>query len=89
MYSAKKKDGRPLYELAREGIEVEREPKLCHLYDFHFKNYEKPDARFSVTCSSGTYIRTLSQDSLDFWEQLECSPRSIELARADLILRTR
>lgn len=62
MYSAKKKDGRPLYELAREGIEVEREPKLCHLSDFHFKNYEKPDAGFSVTCSSGTYIRTLSQD---------------------------
>jgi tRNA pseudouridine55 synthase len=62
MFSAKKKDGKPLYELAREGIEIEREPKLCQLTDFRFESYESPRARFSVTCSSGTYIRTLAQD---------------------------
>lgn len=62
MHSAKKKNGRPLYELAREGIEVEREPKICHLHEFRFTDYPKPEARFSVTCSSGTYIRTLAQD---------------------------
>jgi tRNA pseudouridine55 synthase len=62
MHSAKKKDGRPLYELAREGIVVEREPKLCHLYSFKIEEYTPPVARFSLTCSSGTYVRTLAQD---------------------------
>lgn len=62
MHSAKKKDGKPLYELAREGIEVEREPKLCHLYQFEILSYEKPRARIRLVCSSGTYVRTLAQD---------------------------
>lgn len=62
MHSAKKQDGKPLYELARQGIEVEREPKLCHLYRFEILTYEKPHATFRVVCSSGTYIRTLAQD---------------------------
>ena len=62
MHSAKKKDGKPLYELARAGIEVEREPKLCHLYEFDISSYEKPRAKFKLVCSSGTYVRTLAQD---------------------------
>jgi tRNA pseudouridine55 synthase len=62
MHSAKKRDGKPLYELARQGIEIEREPKLCRLSDFEILAYEAPRARFRVTCSSGTYIRTLAQD---------------------------
>ena len=62
MHSAKKKNGKPLYELARAGIEIERDPKLCHLYDFKIKSYEAPHAKFEVRCSSGTYIRTLAQD---------------------------
>lgn len=62
MHSAKKKDGKPLYELARQGIEIEREPKLCHLYAFVVHSYESPEARVTVECSSGTYIRTLAQD---------------------------
>lgn len=62
MHSAKKKDGKPLYELARQGIEVDREPKVCHLYSFDILNYEKPRASFRVNCSSGTYIRTLAKD---------------------------
>jgi tRNA pseudouridine55 synthase len=62
MHSAKKRDGKPLYELARQGIEVEREAKLCKLDRFDFQDYKKPEARFSVSCSSGTYIRTLAQD---------------------------
>jgi tRNA pseudouridine55 synthase len=62
MHSAKKKDGKPLYELARQGIEIEREPKLCHLYQFEITSYEAPRAIFRVRCSSGTYIRTLSKD---------------------------
>lgn len=62
MHSAKKKEGVPLYELARQGIEVDREPKTCHLYKFDILDYAPPTARFRVTCSSGTYIRTLAQD---------------------------
>ncbi|MBY0470732.1 tRNA pseudouridine(55) synthase TruB [bacterium] len=62
MHSAKKRDGKPLYELARAGIEVEREPKKCRLYSFEIQSYEPPTAKFSVRCSSGTYIRTLAQD---------------------------
>jgi tRNA pseudouridine55 synthase len=62
MHSAKKKDGKPLYELARQGIEVERQPKVCQIYSFEIFNYENRRARFRVVCSSGTYIRTLSQD---------------------------
>lgn len=62
MHSAKKKNGKALYELARAGLEVEREPKLCHLRQFEITGYEKPRASFEVTCTSGTYIRTLAQD---------------------------
>jgi tRNA pseudouridine55 synthase len=62
MHSAKKKDGKPLYELARKGIEVEREPKLCTLHRFEIESYEAPRARFSLSCTSGTYVRTLAQD---------------------------
>src|SRR4051812_27690492 len=62
MHSAKKVDGKPLYELARQGIEIEREAKVCHLYSFEILSYEKPRARFRLTCSSGTYVRTLAQD---------------------------
>ena len=62
MHSAKKHEGKPLYELARAGIEVEREPKLCHLYEFEILSYEKPRATFRLVCGSGTYVRTLAQD---------------------------
>lgn len=62
MHSAKKKEGRPLYELARQGLEVEREHKICHLYQFEILEYTKPSIRFRLVCSSGTYVRTLAQD---------------------------
>ncbi len=62
MYSAKKKDGKRLYQLARAGIEVEREPQLCSLDEFKIENYNPPEAFFELTCSAGTYVRTLSQD---------------------------
>jgi tRNA pseudouridine55 synthase len=62
MHSAKKKDGKPLYELARAGIEIERDPVLCQIHQFKILSYEAPRALFQVLCSSGTYIRTLAQD---------------------------
>ncbi|MBI5139794.1 tRNA pseudouridine(55) synthase TruB [Candidatus Nomurabacteria bacterium] len=68
MHSAKKINGQKLYELARKGIEIERQPKLCQLYRFEITEYDKPKAKFILTCSSGTYIRTLAQDFARFFD---------------------
>lgn len=62
MFSAKKVDGRPLYELARRGIEVERKPKLCFINKFEILEFNLTSMRFSVDVSSGTYIRTFAED---------------------------
>ena len=62
MHSAKKLNGKPLYELARAGLDVEREPKTCYLYEFLIQEYSAPNAKFGLKCSSGTYVRTLAQD---------------------------
>src|SRR6476620_11722098 len=62
MHSAKKQNGIALYELARQGIEVERKPQLCQILEFQIQNYELPKASCKVQCSSGTYIRVLAQD---------------------------
>ena len=62
MYSALKKDGKKLYELARAGIEVEREPRPVTFYDIAVTDVELPRFRIRVTCSRGTYIRTLCHD---------------------------
>lgn len=62
MHSAKKHQGKPLYELARRGVEIEREPVTCRLHSFDILAFDAPRASFRVACSSGTYIRTLAQD---------------------------
>ena len=62
MVSAIKKDGVPLYKLARKGIEVERKPRLVHIYSFQFDRYEEPMGHFQVACTKGTYVRTLAHD---------------------------
>ena len=62
MYSALKRDGKKLYELARAGIEVEREPRPVTFYEIEVREISLPRARISVTCSKGTYIRTLCHD---------------------------
>lgn len=59
MVSAVKKDGVPLYKLARKGIEVERKARLVHLYNFRFTDYFAPRGDFRVACTKGTYVRTL------------------------------
>ncbi|MBN1269192.1 MAG: tRNA pseudouridine(55) synthase TruB [Kiritimatiellae bacterium] len=59
MVSAIKKDGVPLYKLARRGQTVEREPRLIHLYEFSLLAFEPPNARFRLRCTKGTYVRTL------------------------------
>ena len=62
MVSAIKKNGVPLYKLARQGIEVVREPRLVHIYNFRFTNYTEPLAKFKLACTKGTYIRSVAHD---------------------------
>jgi len=62
MVSAVKKDGVPLYKLARKGLEVERKPRLIHLYSFRFTQYEEPIGCFRVACTKGTYVRSLAHE---------------------------
>ncbi|HEX5397734.1 MAG TPA: tRNA pseudouridine(55) synthase TruB [Verrucomicrobiae bacterium] len=62
MVSAVKKGGVPLYKLARKGVEVEREPRLIHIYNFRFTNYEPPLGRFKIACTKGTYVRSIAHE---------------------------
>ncbi len=62
MYSAIKKDGKKLYEYARQGIEIEREPRLVEIFSIDNINISLPDISFKVHCSKGTYIRSLCRD---------------------------
>ena len=62
MYSAKKINGKKLYELARKGIEVERKPQEVNIYAIKIIDYEWPILKIKVHCSSGTYIRSLAHD---------------------------
>ena len=62
MVSAIKKDGVPLYKLARKGIEIEREPRLVHIYNFRFTRYEPPHGWFKIACTKGTYVRSLAHE---------------------------
>jgi len=78
MVSAVKKDGVPLYKLARKGLEVERKPRLIHIYSFRFTNYEEPFGSFRVACTKGTYVRTLAHD---FGQKLGCGAHLATLRR--------
>ena len=62
MVSAKKQGGIPLYKLARKGIEVVREPRLVHIFNYRFTAYAEPLAKFRVACTKGTYVRSLAND---------------------------
>jgi tRNA pseudouridine55 synthase len=62
MYSAVKKDGIPLHRLARQGQEVEREPKWVVIDRFEPTRYAPPELDVSVTCSAGTYVRVLAAE---------------------------
>ena len=62
MVSAIKKDGVPLYKLAREGKTVEREPRLVTVFHYEIKEIALPDITFRVVCSKGFYVRTYAHD---------------------------
>ncbi|MEK7213301.1 MAG: tRNA pseudouridine(55) synthase TruB, partial [Patescibacteria group bacterium] len=62
MFSAKKINGQRLYTLARQGQTVERKPAQIEIYEIKFLSYAWPYLKIEVSCSAGTYIRTLAQD---------------------------
>lgn len=62
MYSALKRDGRPLYEIAREGREVAREARRVRVYELERTGFEGDRLELRVRCSKGTYVRTLVED---------------------------
>jgi tRNA pseudouridine55 synthase len=62
MVSAVKVEGVPLYKLARKGVEVERKPRLIHIYSFTFSRYERPLADFRLACTKGTYVRSIAHE---------------------------
>lgn len=78
MVSAIKKDGVPLYKLARKGIEVERKPRLIHIYRFRFTEYNEPVGAFRVACTKGTYVRSLAHD---LGQKLGCGAHLTTLRR--------
>lgn len=78
MVSAKKINGTALYKLARQGKEVVREPRLVHLYTYRFSEYEEPFAYFRVSCTKGTYVRSLASD---LGEKLGCGAHLTALRR--------
>ena len=78
MYSAIKKDGKRLYELARQGIEVEREKRIVTIYNCDFVSFENEEYTIDVKCSKGTYIRSLISD---IGEMLGCGAVMTALRR--------
>jgi tRNA pseudouridine55 synthase len=82
MFSAKKKEGVPLYKLARKGKEVEREARVIHVSSFDLDEFHAPDKiDFTVSCTKGTYVRTLAHD---LGEKLGCGAHLISLNRTDI-----
>lgn len=77
-HSAIKKDGKPVYLLARKGKDVQLEPRTIHIKEFAITNIEMPLVYFKVTCSTGTYIRSLAND---FGAALGCGGHLSSLCR--------
>ncbi len=78
MVSAIKKQGVPLYKLARKGIEIEREPRLVHIYNFRFTGYEPPLGQFRVACTKGTYVRSIAHE---LGQKFGCGAHLVALRR--------
>jgi len=78
MYSALKRDGKPLYEYARSGIEIEREARRITIYSIKLLNVQWPVIDIEVHCSKGTYIRVLAED---MGHALGCGAHLIGLRR--------
>jgi len=79
MVSAIKKNGVPLYKLARKGVEVEREARLVHIYNFRFTEYQEPNAQFRLACTKGTYVRSVAHE---LGQKLGCGAHLATLRRS-------
>jgi tRNA pseudouridine55 synthase len=79
MVSAIKVKGVPLYKLARKGIEIVREPRLVHIYNFRFTRYELPLGQFKIACTKGTYVRSIAHD---LGQKLGCGAHLATLRRS-------
>jgi tRNA pseudouridine55 synthase len=78
MVSAIKKDGVPLYKLARQGKEVAREPRFVRVYDYQINQIALPEIDFRVVCSKGFYVRTYAHD---IGQKLGCGAHLSSLRR--------
>jgi len=81
MFSAKKVQGQKLYELARKGIEIERQPSQIEIFYITLNEYTYPHLRITVHCSSGTYIRSLGHD---IGQKLGCGAYLNKLSRTKI-----
>lgn len=80
MVSAVKVQGVPLYKLARKGVEVPREARLVHIYNFRFTAYTEPLGDFRLACTKGTYVRSIAHE---LGEKLGCGAHLASLRRLD------
>ena len=80
MYSALKFEGKALYEYAREGVDIERQARLVTITSIQIDSFAKEIAVLTVSCSKGTYIRTLAED---IGHQLGCGAHLIGLRRTE------
>jgi tRNA pseudouridine55 synthase len=80
-HSAIKKDGVPVYKMARKGIEVKLEPRKLTIYTFEITAFQPPLVHFRVVCSTGTYIRSLAND---FGADLGCGAYLSSLRRTKI-----
>ncbi|MFN2439271.1 MAG: tRNA pseudouridine(55) synthase TruB [Chitinophagaceae bacterium] len=78
VHSAIKKDGKPVYQLARRGIDVKLEPRPVTIHEFLIEKVDLPLVHFKVVCSTGTYIRSLAND---FGKILSCGGYLSSLCR--------
>ncbi|MDH3639938.1 MAG: tRNA pseudouridine(55) synthase TruB [Gammaproteobacteria bacterium] len=78
MYSAVKRDGQPLYKLARQGIEVERKPRRVRVHDLQWARRNTHHLKLDIHCSSGFYVRGLAHE---IGELLGCGAHVAELRR--------
>lgn len=81
MYSALKRDGKPLYEYARAGVELERTPRDITIHSIRWTDIKWPEATLEVSCSKGTYIRVLAED---IGSALGCGAHLVGLRRTEV-----
>ncbi|CAM3787351.1 tRNA pseudouridine(55) synthase TruB [Polynucleobacter brandtiae] len=81
MYSALKRDGKPLYEYARAGVELERAAREITIHAIRWTKIQWPEATLEVSCSKGTYIRVLAED---LGKTLGCGAHLVGLRRTEV-----